>query len=863
MSSGPIRILKGALWIQAAILLVLTSILADSNAWIGAIVSGVGFLFVVIGIVAAHKQRIGYLYCYATLVGLWEILALAHILIICGLIVLPPTLVKVAYVVGQKVVENPSDAMKIVIPMLYGLQWATWCITLVCLASLRLATRDSAVALEIQDPKRPHSLETSRSQSSLSSNPRMNQHLFNFRQSVISPHARSTRAGSMIHGTGSGPSSSRSGSGGEVHSASKMYKGKESFARQYPGDSDTPQAPERTWVGMERRSSSDSNAIFFPNDSRISQVVVTFRDDAKDSYDQHASSQIQQRPVYVSQPPKSTGAGVSRSPIPGETTIYIADQNYDAGPREGSSSGSSVKGVKDVYTLKFSPSGESLSDMIFKSSQDKSQSPKLAYNLNSPRVFDHASMAPDGLSSQYRPKFDIPNPARIRATDTKASLTLSSDSSSSELPAVSIASSSECGDLDQEQEQAAVSNIVKMGSEESIAQETVVADLAMISTTSLDAVSRDLTRLQSGATETPSVEASSKANPRQDIELSEPIKPTSNIRMIAHDSEDPSSSANHDCADEPIGLPPQMQPNSSDSSPSLSSLSSLSSSSSRARREDRPDVSVCHSHHSHHRNKPVLSDEFGDIAASEVLANSSPEPFSSPLVRAPAPGFEPTTMPTSDLPPSPTSPQSPTPIVLPAINTADTATSIPVSRSKSSIVSSPLQYWRNRVSSHSTDPSASSTPSFPQSYITNTFSKKKKLIIPTIVLHPDEEDGEPPRVLSQKDIDYLSTMPPAPLRLLIQPWDEGIEEDEYDDRAVNEGYDYDDYHHRHHHEPFGHGVESEEFGEVDMDEHERFDDSELGEPGEFDPYAPDVPIDLDVDLRELGRDNVKSGYGYI
>jgi hypothetical protein len=93
MTTNPARILKGALWIQAvsrlislcsvpafglyhtltqspnppilqqAVLLVLTSILADSDAWVGAIVASVGFFLVVIGIVAAHKRRIGYLYC--------------------------------------------------------------------------------------------------------------------------------------------------------------------------------------------------------------------------------------------------------------------------------------------------------------------------------------------------------------------------------------------------------------------------------------------------------------------------------------------------------------------------------------------------------------------------------------------------------------------------------------------------------------------------------------------------------------------------------------------------------------------------------------------------------------------------------
>jgi hypothetical protein len=95
---------------------------------------------------------------------------------------------------------------------------------------------------------------------------------------------------------------------------------------------------------------------------------------------------------------------------------------------------------------------------------------------------------------------------------------------------------------------------------------------------------------------------------------------------------------------------------------------------------------------------------------------------------------------------------------------------------------------------------SSSSSSFTQNYITNAFSKKKKLQIPTIVIHADDEDGEPPRILSQQDIDYLTTMPPVPLRPLVQPWDD-IEE-EGDEELYDDGYDgyddYDDYPHPHH-----------------------------------------------------------------
>ncbi|KAF9090166.1 hypothetical protein BGX27_002324 [Mortierella sp. AM989] len=782
-------------------------------------------------------------------------MALTHILIICGLISLPPTLVNTAYVVGQKIVDNPSDPMKAVIPILYGLQWGTWCITLVCLASLRLATRDPIVTLEVQDPKRPHSLETSRSQSSLSSNPRMNQHLFNFRQSVISPHGRATnRSGSMIHGAESGSSSiSRSGSGGEGNSVSKMYKGNDSFVQRPSNNVEAPHAPERAWIGMERRSSSDSNAIYFANDSRISQVVVTFRDEAKDNYDHHTPAQIQYRSTSIPHPSKSPEAKLlNNQPVQEVTTIYTAGSDYNPSTEEGPSSGDKFKNKKDVFMLKFSPSGESLSDMIFKASEDKSQSPKSTY-MNSARLSDQAGMDPESLSSQYRPKHDIPNPARIRATTTKTSLTLSSDSSSSEFSAVSNASSSECENMEQEEE--TVNNISKANSEESVAQEIAIAGLAMISTASLNVTSSDEIKAQTNSIDTQLLEGAQVTSQGYAIELSDVAKSAVNTIIGEHSPEDLSAHTRYGCAEEPNEFPPQTQPNSSNSSPSLSSLSS-SSSSSRSRREDNSEVTA---RHSHSRGKPILPGEFEDITVSEGQAMTPLEPFSSPPVMSSSPRTELISI----LPPSPTSAQFPIPATRTMIPTTNTASYIPVSRSKSSIVSSPLQYWRNRSASHGTESSGPPTSPFHQSYITSTFSKKKKPIIPTIVLHPDEDDGEPPRVLSQKDIDYLSTMPPAPLRLLVQPWDGSAEDDEYDDRVVNEGYDYDEYHHPHHREHFDHDIEGEEFSDVDMDERGGFNEYGLEGSGEFDPYALDAPIDLDANMRELDCDNVKSRYGYI
>ncbi|KAF9585505.1 hypothetical protein BGW38_002056 [Lunasporangiospora selenospora] len=70
--------------------------------------------------------------------------------------------------------------------------------------------------------------------------------------------------------------------------------------------------------------------------------------------------------------------------------------------------------------------------------------------------------------------------------------------------------------------------------------------------------------------------------------------------------------------------------------------------------------------------------------------------------------------------------------------------------------------------------------------------------IPMIVIHPDPDDqkeGESPRVLSNEDIEYLSMMPPPPLRLLEQPWDDSFEDEEYMD-DIEEEYSDEDHEHR-------------------------------------------------------------------
>ncbi|KAG0017562.1 hypothetical protein BGZ80_008164 [Entomortierella chlamydospora] len=196
--------------------------------------------------------------------------------------------------------------------------------------------------------------------------------------------------------------------------------------------------------------------------------------------------------------------------------------------------------------------------------------------------------------------------------------------------------------------------------------------------------------------------------------------------------------------------------------------------------------------------------------------------------------------------------------------------SSPSTKSKPSLSS--LQYWKNRNSrdnNNTNEPTPSSpSPTSAAFNLVNNITKKKKqtpasspepktptLTVPTIVLHPDDEDNEPVRVLSDMDIEYLSTMPPVPLRPLAEEWDEFDEDDYYDDDG-NDGYDYDDYHPK-----YAYTHEEEDIGEEEED-----DDTQYQMPkntnveGEYDPYALDVPINLEIDLQGLEQGDIISSY---
>ncbi|KAI7828108.1 hypothetical protein BC939DRAFT_527027 [Gamsiella multidivaricata] len=869
MSISLARILMGALWIQAAMLLVLTSILADSNAWVGAIVSSVGFFFVVLGIAAAHRRRIGYLYCYATVIGLWEIFAIAHILVICGLVALPPTLVNAVTVIGQKIVKNPSDAMKIVVPLLYGVQWGGWCITLVCLVSLRLATRRAETGSAVQGPKRSHPLEMNCSQASLSSNPRMPQHFLNFRQSVIAPIG-GTSARGMTHGgctVSAPPSQTKNISGDEEHSSFRTYKGKESITRQCPSSIDL-RAPERAWPTRDRRSSSGSNAIYFPNNRRISQVVVTFSDEMYDGQEQHQPhSLIQPHSVYPPQSIRQSLAEPSQQPKLESAMIYINDPNYQAktGP-EGTSSGSNSRKKSEVFILSLSASGESLSDMIFKPSllngDQASGTLKATYSLRSTQHLETAGAA------RHRVKGEMPNPARIRSTATKTSLTLSSDSSSSELSALSNGSTSDGEDF--EQDLTATNATLKVRTEEATTRrpDNAFEGLTVVSVTPLNIIPKDQPRPSSEPFIAFSSKSPATATPHEDITSSIPPKRVRDAQQLVsqpglqttqeeQDIKQRFSFPPSDCADELSEPPPQMQPNSSDSSNSLSSLSSLTSLSQITRHQN---LSEGRPRHEHSTLEPIPCDNRAGSQTSEPIFASSCS-FSIASISTPQPN-----------PASPFSVSTSFPAAPPLVSTTTTttlaslatATSTIGPRPKSSIVSLP-HFWRNRSNSSSSsslggDNSNPSLSSFSQSYLVNTFSKKKKPIIPTIVIHPDEEDDEPPRVLTQKDIDYLSTMPPPPLRLLVQPWDELCEEDEYYENMMKDGYAYDDQYYHNHPEMYNHDIDDSEDAvepEVELGRSEIIDRNDFREDY-FNPYALDVSINLNLDMRELARDNAKS-----
>ncbi|KAI1291299.1 hypothetical protein EDD11_009024 [Mortierella claussenii] len=716
--------------------------------------------------------------------------------------------------------------------------------------------------------------------------------------------------------SGSGGAQSEStfrstGGGGEGPAVSR--KGKEPASRRYSNDSDIPQAPQRAWAGADRRSSSDSNTIYIPNDSRISQVVVTFRNDTKSSLEQHSPSQmasrIQQQHQQAAAPTSLVGS--NKLSHPEANAVYIADHyhNRSHSAEKGSSSNhSSAGGVssnssssKHDFILNFA-SGESLSDMIFKPPQDTDLAPFIMapktmllppppplHNLESPQSMKRLGLTLGNASSPYRPRRDVSNPARIRATSTKASLTLSSDSSSSEMSSVS--SSSESGDMEQEQTEARAAPKGKetgksSGRAAAVTENNSITDRAIVSVTPLNIISK----------------AVQTVHPDQETLQVFQDTPSAQLTKATHlttDSEhkqDLSLSALDD-EDDPGEQRPQTQPNTCDFFPPLSFPSSASMKSSF---EDYTENCLRRTYFD------LKSPLANDLSNTQALGDGS---FSSSLTSLPEPSsvlaLASTSVPSastlalvSATPPNATTLSaassssssvhtSTSALVSTTINTSKSATmataaSTPAPRLRSSIVSLPLHYWRNRSSSHGADSSVSTTSPFSQNCIASTFSKKKKLIIPTIVIHPDKEDGEPPRVLSQKDIEYLSTTPPPPMQPLVHAWDVITEEDKYeaDETMVGQRHDHNSYHpyyqqqqqqqpHQRHpviYDPILEFDDDYRQQAVKIEGQSGRDHSRQGHDDINDSYALDVPIEaieVDMDPGESSLNDVKCGRRYL
>ncbi|KAF9177341.1 hypothetical protein BGZ51_008868 [Haplosporangium sp. Z 767] len=593
-----------------------------------------------------------------------------------------------------------------------------------------------------------------------------------------------------------GPSNSR-----------KVYKGKQSMTRRISSDRDTSQEPEELWVEENRKMNLDNSTIYIPSDPRISQVVVRFTEDTRQIQhpltEEPCQQQNQKTPATAMYRPGTSSSTIGKDP------------------------------TGTTYTLNFSSSGDSLSEMIFKSTHGASSatSSKLTFAPMSIAQTIAAGEASENGKDHIRVKEDTPNPARVRATATKASLTLSSDSSSSESSTMSTSSTAEIDGL----EQIAALNVRPAPpSDRAFVQGTegTVVGLAMIPATPSETTFKDQSygRPEQSEGEEPTSGMSSDIASKQSAraESSKLDSAPGHSRAIVHDRIDTLDN-----------FQPRMQPNSSDSSPSLSSLSSSSS-----KQGDSHGMTRCCDYAS-------IRSVFSSVAGSRQSLISSP---TSPAA------ILPTSVRTSpELVPSGTPISFPSPP--PTIPIASTAASV---RPKLGFASLPLQYWRTRIgqsSSHQV-PESTVTPtsSFAQS-LASTFTKKKKIQIPTIVLHPDEENGEPPRVLTQKDIDYLTTMPPTPLRPLIQSWDDISEEGEYN-YEFNEGYPYDNYHdlhHPHYHynqEYYDHLIRDSYGSELPSDHSGYLNEEicDIGEHGSQDPFVLDVPIDLDINTQEL--DNV-------
>ncbi|KAF9426212.1 hypothetical protein BGZ94_006827 [Podila epigama] len=775
----------------------------------------------------------GYLYCYSTLMGIWSILAITHVLIICGLVIIPESFMNPTLTVGERILENPSDPTWIVIPVLYGVQCFAWCGSLACIAVARAAASDPTLGFEIQHPKlgsfhQRHRLDNAhQQQQKMGRRPS----LFSFRKpSVISP------TNSIHHPSRRGLSEKNQ---------------KTRHANAFIQDMDHEPSD----------NVKDGHAILIPNNRRISQVVVTFR-----AEHDHIQLDTTRMSTEISIPEAAVVA-----PAPRSSVIYITNHNY---------------GFEDAsYTsIPFALPGESLSDMIFSAVQNEEPSQSrtvttktqlenangmIASPSERSRMYSHAlgqeplhhhhqqqqQPQPQSSPSQHHhQQGQNQNPEQVFVER----ISESSQRSNSSIASTSASKKSNT-DVDSTAEVATLSSTTTLDG-----LEVAKGPIMFNDGESQPSIPSILSKEQVHQLE-------KMQQQRQGHHHHHQYQRTSTWQLLME----------QDQKYEMSSLPEETQ--------------------TQVHRVHFPLVPARRSSFNNHFDEQV---EYGDQFNSMCMIS----PPTAPQSNTSDVSHEQTSMITTtsyhanshsseaanEQPDSPTSLDSPT---------------SPSSKTKSGIPSLPLKYWKkSRSIEASSEPASTFTA---HSYFANAFSKRNcqnnankttaaatvasvaKVVVPqvpSIMLHPDEEDGEPPRMLTQQDIEYLSTAPPAPLRPLIQPWDEVHEEEEEDghEGGYDDGDGYDDYdygyeaYHRHDSE------DDECYDDEDDDNvyEQRYDNAGFHDQsisvgggastgsgcdgqmrteedaGYDDPYALDVSINLEIDLQGLEQaDMMKAGHG--
>ncbi|KAG0197268.1 hypothetical protein BGX28_009237 [Mortierella sp. GBA30] len=696
-----------------------------------------------------------WLQAYATLVGVWSVLAIIHTIIICGLISVPPEFMNPVLILGQKIVDNNSDPMKTVIPCIYAVQALSWCASLICLVCMRLAEEDPTIGFEIQQRRSTRKKSLAHSLGAAQQNAdghtkkgRISQRLFGMRPSLVAPFK------------GSDDSLEKAEAGeawADKEKDSTEHQDRQEQEQQHTAyDLDEPHV---SWVADDRRTSNDSSTIYFPLGRRISQVVVTFKDDIEGD----------------------DAEDFQYSPVDATTALHMKQKSLAVGDTDLEAR--RVMITHDHYgfeELPLSPPGESLSDMIFKAVQQP-----LFAELSSKEMVK--TILTKDLVGRASNDSDLTD-AETKAESPTLSITTTLDGSAS------------VNEREQEQEHEHDHAV------ERLAMTTAAGSSVILSKDQVEQLEQLQQQRKRNSISWHLLMEQDKQQEDQEDEEAE-TSPTAKKLSFASFPIVPARRSSFG-----YGLPERLgiigEDDESDSD------------------DDDDDNSCRQQSRGQFEDAPTMQP---NSSASHPFSNdaySSPSDATSPMVTEAAP--------------------SPRP--------------------KPSLASIPLQYWRSRNSGNNPHANGDSptSPSLPFN-IAHTFSKKKKrptattpppqsppanpFIIPTIVLHPDEEDGQPARVLSELDIEYLSTMPPPPLRLLVQPWDE-VEDDEY----------YDEYHREYEDEC------DDEDGEELISQVELGHDEKVRENGDleyYDPYALDVPINLEIDLQSLDNAEMKTRYGYI